>query len=181
MLLLMLPGDNSETGGGLRTDTCQGKRQASAQHGLQVHCGEGHPSVADSLNQDLLGLQVQVSKTEVWAPYAVCLAWRTALSSAATWWREIKELMESTVRKEKENKKGKMSVSLNICPSVEMMWCLVIEFSLKINWDVIWALPKCNMQKVQEELGQSSEGERERSADWLRLGLRLLRLLGNAS
>lgn len=42
--------------------------------GFRVHCGEGRPSVADVLNQDLLGLQVQVSKAEVFMlRYEICM------------------------------------------------------------------------------------------------------------
>lgn len=83
MLLLMLPGDNSENCGVLSMDTCQGEHQASAQHGLQVHCGEEHRSVAGTLNQDLLGLQVKVSKAEEFMlRYELCMQY--ALSSAAT-------------------------------------------------------------------------------------------------
>lgn len=35
--------------------------------GLQGHCEEGHPSAAVAFNQDLLGLQIKVSKAELFA------------------------------------------------------------------------------------------------------------------
>lgn len=50
--------------------------------GFQVHCGEGHPLVADALNQDLLGLQVHVSKDEVFMlKYEICMqhTWQEGL------------------------------------------------------------------------------------------------------
>jgi len=43
MSLMMLPGNNSEPGGGFGTDTCRGERQAGAQLGFGCAVGKGIP------------------------------------------------------------------------------------------------------------------------------------------